>query len=116
MPRRDGWQRRLGPALLACALAVLAGACGGDRPPVRVGLLVACATDSFVPTRDVARAAAGLPLVARGATPAGDGSVHGGRAGGRRVVLVPLCTELTDLSGLIATTRQAVEEERVDVV
>ena len=42
--------------------------------------------------------------------------MQGGRAGGRGVALVPVCTALTDLALLVAATREAIEQEGVDVL
>ena len=80
---------RIGGAVVAAVVAVVGVACGGEREPLRVGVLVEC--DSiFASTRPGALAGAALPLVERGAKPGAEpGDVEGARVAGRAVEIVP---------------------------
>src|SRR3954454_23855035 len=103
-------------ALAGVLLAV--GGCGSSPRPLRIGVIVDC-VGGFRARADGELAAAELPLIARGAHPAGrqpgDG-LEGGRAAGRRVELVRGCNESGEFSTLMAVARELVERERVDVV
>jgi branched-chain amino acid transport system substrate-binding protein len=100
---------------IAVALVVAAG-CGGDRDPLRVGILNEC-TGIWAVTATPALAGAALPLVERGASPGDEpGEVEGADVAGRAIELVPACTEITYYSQLIAETRWLVESKGVDVV
>ena len=73
---------RVGVAVVAAVVAVAGVACGGDREPLRVGVLVEC--DSiFASTRPGALAGAALPLVERGAKPGAEPRRRRGRPGRR---------------------------------
>ncbi len=109
-------ERRPGAAfaiVLALVLAAASG-CGGEPAPVRVGVLADC-TGFLSQLRDVTLASASLPLLERGGTRTAEGGAQA-RVGGRRVELVPACTEQTYLHLLILATRRLVEEDKVDVV
>lgn len=94
-------------------LALLGTACSSEREPVRVGVLLEC-TGLLVASHDSVLAAASLPLLERGGRRSGE--LVTGSAGGRRVELVPACTEFTYLHKLIYATRRLVEVEGVDAV
>lgn len=100
-------------ALLALLVAIASG-CSGERDAVRIGILSECA-GLLATTNDNTRAGAALALLERGGERTADG---GARAdvGGRRVELVPACTELTYLHLLILATRRLVEQDHVDIV
>ena len=86
-------ERRLPKAAAAAPTAALLGArCTAEREPVRVGVLLEC-TGLLVGSRDSVLAAASLPLLEHGGrrTP----ELVTGSAGGRRIELVPTCTEST---------------------
>lgn len=106
--------RRNGTVALLLALALAASGCGGDRESVRVGVLTECA-GLFASTRQATLASAALPLLERGGTRTAAGGAYA-RVGGRRLELVPACTELTYLHLLILATRRLIEEDGVDVV
>ena len=95
-------------------VVVIASGCGGNRETVRVGVLTECA-GLFATSNDIARAGAALALLERGGERTGGGGARADVAG-RRVELVPACTELTYLHLLILSTRRLVEEDEVDVV
>ena len=108
--------RRLAPAALAIAMAVLASGCGRAEDPLRVGILTEC-SGLFAPTAPGALAGASLPLIDRGARK-GDapGEVADARVAGRRVELIAACTEVTRFSQLVAEIRWLVESRGADVV
>ena len=107
---------RIVAAAVAAAVAVAGVACGGDREPLRVGVLVEC--DSiFASTRPGALAGAALPLVERGAKPGAEpGDIEGARVAGRAIEIVPACSQVTRFPRLIAETRWLVESKGADVV
>jgi len=107
---------RVGVAVVAAVVAVAGVACGGDREPLRVGVLVEC--DSiFASTRPGALAGAALPLVERGAKPGAEpGEIEGARVAGRAIEILPACSQVTRFARLIAETRWLVESEGADVV
>jgi branched-chain amino acid transport system substrate-binding protein len=109
-------ERRRGAAvaLVLALVLVAASGCSSEREPVRVGVLADC-TGVLSALRDVTLASASLPLLERGGarTPSGGAQA---RVAGRRVELVPACTEWTYLHLLIFATRRLVEEDGVDVV
>src|SRR6185312_16025259 len=85
-------------ALLA-AVALAVAACGGSKPPLRIGVVVDCV--------GVNRPLEGaeLPLVQRGAKRRGADALGGigpATIAGRRVELVRACTELYEFSTLTA--------------
>jgi hypothetical protein len=111
--RRAHWA---GGALVAAVVAVAGAACGGERDPLRVGVLVEC--DSiFASTGPGALAGAALPLVERGAQPGAEpGDLEGAEVAGRPIEIVPACSQVTRFPRLIAETRWLVESEGADVV
>ena len=90
-----------------------APACSAEREPVRVGVLLECSGSSSG-SHDSVLAAASLPLLERGGRRTGEQVT--GSAGGRRVELLPACTEFTYLHKLVFATRRLVEVDGVDVV
>jgi branched-chain amino acid transport system substrate-binding protein len=102
--------------LAAVVVAITASSCGSADTPLRIGVLVEC-SGLFAPTAAGALAGASLPLLERGATK-GDspGEVDDARVGGRRVELVPACTQVTKFSQLVSETRWLVEARGADVV
>jgi branched-chain amino acid transport system substrate-binding protein len=115
----SGWramraERRL-PAIAAAVLtaALLGAGCSADRAPVRVGVLLEC-TGLLVGSRDSVLAAVSLPLLERGGSRTSE--LVTGSAGGRRIELVPTCTEFTYPHKLVLATRRLVEVDGVDAV
>jgi branched-chain amino acid transport system substrate-binding protein len=89
---------------LIAALLCLAGGCGDEEKPVRVGVLVDC-TGLFKAEQQAEFAGAELPFKER------DFSVAG-----RPVELVRACTENSSYTRPILQTRRLIEEDRVTVV
>src|SRR6185312_1225334 len=84
--------------LAAVALAV--AACGGPKPPLRIGVVVDCVGVNR-PLEGAELAGAELPLVQRGAKRRGADALAGigpATIAGRRVELVRACTELYEFS------------------
>ena len=106
--------RSLAAVLAALALAGSAG-CGDDAEPLRVGLLRDC-SGLLGSTKDGAVAGAELPLIQRGAQLHREGELANARIGNVKIELVPACTEVTQLSQLIAETRWLVETKHAEVV
>jgi len=106
--------RSLAAALSALALAVVAG-CGDDGQTLRIGLLRDC-SGLLGATKDGAVAGAELPLIQRGARLRREGGLAGARIGNVKIELVPACTEVAQLSRLIAETRWLVETKGAEVV
>src|SRR5262245_12712812 len=104
---------RVAVAALVVAAAVIVAGCGGERDPVRVGVLVDC-TGLLAVSKDPTLAGASLPLLERGGERNGERVT--GTVGGRRVELRSECTEFTYLHLLILATRRLVENDGVDVV
>jgi branched-chain amino acid transport system substrate-binding protein len=100
------------------AATFAAGCGGGGSHAVRIGVLADC-TGGFGAFRDVMLAGAELPLIERGARPAGskpgDGVMHG-RVGRRPVELVLGCTEWSTYRILIAAARRLIETDDVDIL
>ena len=101
---------------LAASLALVAGSCGGSQEPIQIGLLADC--EGFVASFfDVTLAGAELPLVRRGAAPAGqkptDG-VESAEIGGHPIELSFGCATETTKGTLEA--RRLVELEQVDLL
>jgi branched-chain amino acid transport system substrate-binding protein len=105
--------RRRAAIALAALVALLVTACGGERAPYRVGLFVEC-SGLLVGSRDSVTAAASLPLLEHGGSRSPE--LVSGTAGGRRVELVPTCTEWTYPHKVVLATRRLVEVERIDAV
>jgi branched-chain amino acid transport system substrate-binding protein len=107
-------------AFWAAATAVLLAlsACGGGQRPLRVGVIVDC-VGGLRALGDGELAAAQIPLIARGAQPAGaspsDG-VTGGHAAGRRVEIVRGCSESGEFSTLTQVSRLLIAREHVDAI
>jgi branched-chain amino acid transport system substrate-binding protein len=111
-----------GPVAVAVAVAVVALAaagCGsGGSDTVRIGVLADC-SGGFGSLRDQELAAAELPLLERGAKPAGkkpSEGPKGARVAGKPVELVVGCSEWGTYRVLIAEARRLVEKEAVDVL
>jgi branched-chain amino acid transport system substrate-binding protein len=104
--------------LPVAAVAILAGVllsagCNAEREPVRVGVMLEC-TGLLGGSRDSVLAAASLPLLVRGGRRSPE--LVTGSAGGRRVELLPTCTEFTYPHKLILAARRLIEVDRADVV
>ena len=104
---------------VVAAAALAAGSCdGGGERPLRIGVVVDC-VGAFRALQDQELAGAPLPLIVRGARPAGrtpsDG-VHPVRVAGRDVELVRGCSESGEFATLTQVARRLVEREHVDVV
>jgi branched-chain amino acid transport system substrate-binding protein len=105
-------------AALAAAIALATSACGGERRPLRIGVVVDC-VGAFRALQDQELAGAQLPLIVRGARAAGKRPSDGvGRVdvAGRPVELVRACGESGEFTTLTQLSRQLVEDEHVDVV
>jgi branched-chain amino acid transport system substrate-binding protein len=111
---RDGWRTGTVALTLAVAVSIFVSGCGGEREPVRIGVLADC-VGFLASTRELTAAGSELPLLERGGAQTADGKASA-RVGGRRVELVPACTEVTYLHLLILATRRLVEVDHVDVV
>jgi branched-chain amino acid transport system substrate-binding protein len=106
----------IGAVLVAGVLAV--AGCGGSERPVRIGVVVDCVGVNR-PLQGAELAGAELPLLRRGARLRGGDALGGitpATIAGRRVELVPGCTELYEFSTLTLEIRRLVEHEHVDVV
>jgi len=110
--------RRSAAALALVALLAASGCGGGERPEFRIGVIVDC-VGAFRGLHDQELAGASLPLLERGASP-GSGEDAGAPGpvdvGGRRVRLVPACTESGELAALTQAARALVEREHASVV
>src|SRR3954470_1070287 len=105
-------------AALATAVALVVGACGSGRRPLRVGVVVDCVGVNR-PLEGAELAGTELPLLQRGAKLRGEDALDGvtpTTIAGRPVELVRGCTELYEFSTLTAEIRRLVEREHVDVV
>ena len=100
-------------AAIVATVALLGAGCSDEREPVRVGVLLEC-TGLLVGTRESVLAAASLPFLQRGGRRSPE--LVSGSAGGRRVELLPACTEFTYPHKLVLTTRRLIEVDGVDVV
>ena len=113
--------RSLAPILaVALAGAVLAAGCGGSgsSDPVRIGVLVDC-IGTLETVHEPVMGAVELPLIRRGARPAGrtpTEGLRGAEVAGRPVEIVEGCTEQGHTARLVAETRRLVEEEGAQVV
>ena len=108
--------RRLGVATVC--LAAFAGACG-DQPdaPIRIGVITSCGT-LWAPFSEPMRAASALPLLARGATLAGErpsAGVAGAAVGDRKVELAFACSDGTT-ADVVAKSRQLAERDGAAIV
>jgi ABC-type branched-subunit amino acid transport system substrate-binding protein len=105
-------------AVAAAALLLIAGCGGGGQRPLRIGVIVDC-VGAFHALEDQELSGAQLPLLERGARPAGknpsDG-VQAARAGGRLVEIVRGCSESGEFATITQVARQLVETAHVDVV
>ena len=101
-------------AIVAVALAAGVGACGGQETPLRIGVVVDCmGINRSLKAAEVSGAQ--HPLLARGAELRGD-MLTGARVAGRRVELVPACTEALEFSVLERELRRLAEDEKVDAI
>ena len=105
-------------AIVVCVLALLAGACADDEPPLRIGVVVDC-VGIFRSFGDAELSGAQLPLIERGARRRG-GQAQDGitpvTVAGRSVELVTGCTEAAEFSVLTTELRRMAELEKVDAV
>jgi branched-chain amino acid transport system substrate-binding protein len=110
--------RRVVVSAIAVLVVIAATGCGGSGDPVRIGVLTEC-QGQFKGFEEVELSAAELPLLRRGASLAGpaptDGITHATVAG-RKVELVPGCSEFGEGTVFIEEARRLVEEKHVDAV
>ncbi len=99
-------------------LALLAGACADDEPPLRIGVVVDC-VGIFRSFGDAELSGAQLPLIERGASRRGR-RAHAGitpvTVAGRSVELVTGCAEAGEFSAITTELRRMAELEKVDAV
>jgi branched-chain amino acid transport system substrate-binding protein len=112
----------LGLRLLAVALAgvtaAVTGGCSGGDPPLRIGVVADCVGVQR-PFHDGELAGAELPLLERGAELKGGSASEGvtpAEVAGRKVEIVPGCTEVWEFSALTAEVRRLAEREHVDAI
>src|SRR5262245_15163639 len=106
-----------GSAFIVGAALLLAG-CGGDAHTFRIGVLTDC-RGAFRGYDESELAAAQLPLLRRGARPAGRVPAAGVtpvEVAGRKVELVRGCNELAESAVYIDEARRLIEDEHVDVL
>jgi branched-chain amino acid transport system substrate-binding protein len=104
--------------VVACAVALLAGACAGDESPLRIGVVVDCVGINRS-LQNAELSGAQLPLIERGARPRGRRPVDGvtpAQVAGRSVELVTGCTEAAEFSVLTTELRRLAELEKVDAI
>jgi branched-chain amino acid transport system substrate-binding protein len=110
---RRVWATLAGAALLAVS------ACGGSaQRPLRIGVVVDC-VGAFRALQDRELSGAQLPLIVRGAHPAGKSPSDGvgrARVAGRQVEVVRGCSESGEFATVTQVARLLVEHEHVDVV
>ncbi|MDQ5831980.1 MAG: ABC transporter substrate-binding protein [Actinomycetota bacterium] len=104
--------------IVACVLALLAGACADEEPPLRIGVVVDC-VGIFRSFGDAELSGAQLPLIERGASRRGRRAQDGitpVTVAGRSVELVTGCAEAAEFSVITAELRRMAELEKVDAV
>jgi len=106
-------------ALVAIAALASAGpGCGGGDATLRIGVIVDCVGLNRS-LRDAELSGAELPLIDRGAELRGDLAGEGVgpvEVGGRKVELVPGCTEIWEPVALTAEARRLIEREEVEAI
>ena len=105
-------------AVLTLLVALLAGGCGEDEPPLRIGVVVDCVGINRS-LENPELSGAQLPLVERGARRLGRRPRDGVTAvtvAGRSVELVPGCTEAAEFSTLTTELRRLAELEKADAI
>jgi branched-chain amino acid transport system substrate-binding protein len=111
-------ERRVWAALAGAALLAVS-ACGGSaQRPLRIGVVVDC-VGAFRALQDRELSGAQLPLIVRGAHPAGKSPSDGVgrvRVAGRQVEVVRGCSESGEFATVTQVARLLVEREHVDVV
>jgi branched-chain amino acid transport system substrate-binding protein len=104
--------------LAGALLAAFAAACGAKQAaPIRIGVITSCGT-LWGPYSEPMRAAAELPLLARGATRAGarpSAGVAGAAVAGRKVELLFACSDGTT-ADVLGQSRQLVERRGAAIV
>ncbi len=109
--------RRALAALAAVAVALTSG-CGDSEPPLRIGVVVDCVGINRS-LRDAELSGAQLPLIERGARQRGRRAADGldpVEIAGRKVELVPGCSEVGEFSTLTTEVRRMAELEHADAV
>ena len=104
--------------IVACVLALLAGACADEEPPLRIGVVVDC-VGIFRSFGDAELSGAQLPLIERGASRRGRRAQDGitpVTVAGRSVELVTGCAEAAEFSAITTELRRMAELEKVDAV
>lgn len=103
---------------VACVLALLAGACADDEPPLRIGVVLDC-VGIFRSFGDAELSGAQLPLIERGASRRGRRAQDGitpVTVAGRSVELVTGCAEAAEFSAITTELRRMAELDKVDAV
>jgi branched-chain amino acid transport system substrate-binding protein len=101
----------------ACVAALIGGCAGQQEAPIRIGVITSCGT-LWEPFSESMRAAASLPLLARGATLAGErpsAGVAGAVVGDRKVELVFACSDGTT-ADVVGQSRQLAERSGAAIV
>jgi branched-chain amino acid transport system substrate-binding protein len=112
--------RRHVPARALAALAAIAAAagCGAEKPPLRIGVISDC-VGVYRSLNAAEISGAELPLIQRGARRLNSrpgGAITAPRVTGRRVQIVPGCTEVLEFSTLTTEVRRLIEREHVDAI
>lgn len=110
---RAGWA----PALLTALVLLALPACRSEERPLRIGVIADCKGGNSIAGQS-RLAGAELPLLRRGARPAGDApsaGLSGASVAGRPVELILGCDDSTS-EGALEEARRLVEGERVDVL
>lgn len=100
------------------AVLALAAGCGGEERPIRLGVLSDCG-GYFAGSHELSLAAAQLPLIERGARPAGKHPSDGlrdARIAGRPVEIAVRCGDTNDLRLTVDEGRALVDRDGADIV
>src|SRR5262245_57999804 len=105
-------------ALLLVVCAAGAAGCSGGEEPFRIGVVADCVGINR-PLHNVELSGAELPLIERGAQLRGKLAADGITpvdVAGRKVELVPGCTEVSEFSTLTTEVRRLIERDHVDAI